>query len=61
MNDNTATVTIRPLICEQEYTITAGGLDGGDNLVGPRFHQETVTAGPCPVSLTTSSVSTGKA
>ena len=59
MNDNTATVIIRALICEQVYTITAGGLDVGGELVGPQFHQETVIAGQCLPPPTTSSMPIG--
>ena len=59
MNDNTAIVTISAVMCGRVYTITAGGLDDSNNLVGPQFRQETITTGPCPVPPTTSSVPNG--
>ena len=52
-----ATVTINGLMCEVTYTITAGGtLDG--QLVGPRSSHGTITAGPCPPMITTTTVAT---
>ena len=52
-----ATVTVNGLECEVIYTTTAGGtLDG--QLVGPRSSHGTITAGPCPPGMTTTSVPT---
>ena len=44
-----ATVTISQLMCEQMYTITAGGIIHNPRykLIGPRFRIETVSAA-CP-------------
>ena len=56
-----ATVTISQLICEQMYTITAGGITNDSQLVGPRFRRETINASSCPpMSTTSSSTPTGK-
>ena len=46
-----ATVTVNGLECRVTYTITAGGTLNGD-LVGPRSSHGTVTAGPCPIDMT---------
>ena len=52
-----ATVTINGLMCQEVYNITAGGtLDGV--LVGPRSSHGTITAGPCPPMITTTTVAT---
>ena len=52
-----ATVTVAGLKCGVTYTIIVGGtLDG--QLVGPRSSHGTVTAGPCPPIITTTSVPT---
>ena len=51
-----ATVTISELTCGQMYTITAGGIvmmNSGIELIGPRFHRETVSAPVCPMISTT--------
>ena len=59
--DIVATVSINGLVCEKIYIIIAGGVDSDGNLVGPQFHQETVTAGPCPrSSIVTTTMPTGK-
>ena len=42
-----ATVTVNGLMCEVEYTITAGGTLNGQ-LVGPRIFLGNVTTGSCP-------------
>ena len=55
-----AKVTFDSLVCEQTYTIAAGGVDSATELVGPRIVMETVTASACTVRLTTSSVPIGK-
>ena len=56
-----ATVTISQLICEQMYTITAGGITNDGQLVGPRFRRETISASSCPPMPTTSlTTPTGK-
>lgn len=48
-NTSTITVTVGGLVCNKNiYEIVAGGTDGDDNLVGPRFQGEMVTAGLCP-------------
>ena len=58
-----ATVTVSQLICEQMYTVTAGGIimDPGYELIGSRFCIETISASSCPPMPTTSSPTpTGK-
>ena len=57
-----ATVTISQLVCEQMYTITAGGIimNPGYELIGPRFYAETVSAPACPIPSTTSFTPIGK-
>ena len=57
-----ATVTINQLMCEQMYTITAGGIiiNPEYELIGPRFRRETVSAPACPVFPTSTSTSIGK-
>ena len=58
--DNVATVSINRLVCEKIYIIIAGGVDSDGSLVGPQFHQETVTAGPCPTpSVVTTTIPIG--
>ena len=52
-----ATVTVDGLSCEVEYTITAGGIFDGE-LVGPRLSHGTITAGPCPLTVTTITTTT---
>ena len=52
-----AIVTLNGLACGVTYTITAGGTLDGD-LVGPRSSHGTVTAGPCPPGMTTTTVAT---
>ena len=52
-----ATVTVNGLMCEVEYTITAGGIFDGQ-LVGPRSSHGIVTAGPCPLIMTTTTTVT---
>ena len=57
-----ATVAIN-LMCEQMYTITAGGIammNSGNDLIGPRFRRETVSAPACSVSPSPSPMSNGK-
>ena len=46
-----ATVAVDGLQCGVAYTIIAGGTLNGD-LVGPRSSHGTVTAGPCPINMT---------
>ena len=63
--DNMATVTVNGLVCEQIYSIVAGGIITNDvmmdrTLDGPRFHTETITASACPVVITTTTMTTGK-
>ena len=57
-----ATVTISQLICEQMYTITAGGIimDPDYKLTGPRFRRETASAPACPIMPNTPPIHTGK-
>ena len=50
INNGMATVTVTGLMCEVEYTITAGGVFDGE-LVGPRSSHETITAGHCPLIM----------
>ena len=52
-----ATVTISQLVCEQMYTITAGGIimDPDYELIGPQFRRETISAPACPLTPTFSS------
>ena len=49
--NGTATVTVSGLECGVTYTITAGGTLNED-LVGPRSSHGTITAGPCPIDMT---------
>ena len=54
-----ATVRVANLQCEVTYYITAGGRDGGTGeLIGPRSSLGTITAGPCPVVMTTTMITT---
>ena len=57
-----ATVTISQLVCEQMYTITAGGIimNLDYELIGPRFYGETISAPACPIPSTTSFTPIGK-
>ena len=50
-------VTINELMCEVTYTITAGGTLNGI-LVGPRSSHGNITAGYCPIVMTTTSIAT---
>ena len=52
-----STVILNRLACGVTYTITAGGTLNGQ-LVGPRSSHGTVTAGPCPLVITTTTVAT---
>ena len=57
-----ATVTVTGLVCEETYSIIAGGIITNDVMIdrtldGPRFHTETILASACPVVITTT---TGK-
>ena len=57
INNGMATVTVTGLMCEVEYTITAGGVFDGQ-LVGPRSSHGTITAGRCLVIMTTTTTAT---
>ena len=64
-NNDMATANLNGLVCEEMYSIIAGGVITNvammdQTLVGPRFHMETITAPACPVGIQTTSVSTGK-
>ncbi|XP_065897957.1 uncharacterized protein [Dysidea avara] len=53
-----ATVTVTGLVCEETYSIIAGGIITNDVMIdrtldGPRFHTETILASACPVVITT--------
>ncbi|XP_065892637.1 uncharacterized protein [Dysidea avara] len=56
-----ATVTVNGLVCEQTYSIVAGGIVTNDVLMvrtldGPRFHMETIVALACPVIISTTAM-----
>ena len=55
-----ATVTINQLMCEQMYTIIAGGITDND-LIGPQFQREVVSAPACPIPPTPTPTPIGKA
>jgi len=57
ISNDMATVRIANLHCEVTYYITAGGTLNGD-LVGPRSSLGTITAGPCPIVMTTTMITT---
>jgi len=57
ISNDMATVRVANLQCEVAYYITAGGTFNGD-LVGPRSSLGTITAGPCPVVMTTTMITT---
>ncbi|XP_065912153.1 uncharacterized protein [Dysidea avara] len=62
-NNDMATANLNGLVCEEMYSIIAGGVITNvammdQTLVGPRFHMETITAPACPVGIQTTSVST---
>ena len=64
MNDM-ATVTVTGLVCEETYSIVAGGIITNGVMVdqtldGPRFHMETILASACPVVITTTMMTIGK-
>ena len=59
ISNDIATVRVTNLRCEVTYYITAGGRDGGTGeLIGPRSSLGTITAGPCPVMMTTTMITT---
>ena len=51
ITNGTATVAVDGLECEVTYTIIAGGTLNGD-LVGPKSSHGTITAGLCPINMT---------
>ena len=60
-----ATVTVNGLVCEQTYSIVAGGIVTNDVLMvrtldGPRFHMETIVALACPVIISTTAMTMSK-
>ena len=57
IGETTVDVTINGIACGVTYTIIAGGTFDGD-LVGPRSSHGTDTAGPCPPSITPTTVPT---
>ncbi|XP_065894750.1 mucin-22-like isoform X2 [Dysidea avara] len=59
--DGMATVTVTGLVCEETYSIVAGGIITNDvmmvrTLDGPRFHMETITVAACPVVISTTAM-----
>ena len=64
--DDMARVTVTGLVCEETYSIVAGGIITNgvmmdQTLDGPRFHTEIILASACPVVITTTTtMTTGK-